>query len=262
MAMKMNRFQTIFRPGIAIVAMVAFLLSSCVVSTNLGGVVGNIGVKESRLVRAEPFSADDMVPHPVQPGNETPTPPGVTAHDLRIFKLDDLYYMELYCQYVPRERGLFRLWVPHGGDMEYVILFKKDHDALARIPVEANMVLMDAETVQHCLQIKVAHPPQDAERVIPKERFDFSRAVRCTPNPEKLDEPGLERFWYNEYYMPHVPKRKNGLHYAVQPVAWAFRIVEHIPHVLVMAPSAIIAGPFWLVKQGQQQREMPLDKES
>lgn len=254
---------TIFRKILAttVLCFAAGGLSSCVVSTNLGGIVGNIGVKDACCMRGKPFSADEVcsVLRPVQPGDESM--PGITAHDLRIFKLDDLYYMELYCQYVPRERGLFRLWVPHGGDMEYVMLFKKDHDALARIPVEANMVLMDAETVQHCLQIKVAHPPQDAERVIPKERFDFSRAVRCTPNPEKLDEPGLERFWYNEYYMPHVPKRKNGLHYAVQPVAWAFRIVEHIPHVLVMAPSAIIVGPFWLVKQGQQQNEILRDSE-
>ncbi len=234
-------------------------LNSCVVSTNLGGVVGNIGVKESWNVRATPFAAEDMgdALRPVRAGEGATTLPGVTAHDLRIYRLDNVYYMELYCQYVPRESGLFLLWTPHGGDMEYVTLFETGPDEISRTPVEAHMVLMDAEKVQHCLQIQVDTPPEDAARMIPKERFDFSRAVRCTLHPERLNEPGLERFWYNGYYMPQLPQRKNGLHYAMQPLAWTLKVVEHIPHALVMVPAAIIAGPMWLVEQGQQQQEPP-----
>lgn len=240
-------------------------LNSCIVSTNLGGVVGNIGVKESRNSRGMPFTAEEVSPviHPVsvQQGSTMPPPSGITAHDLRIYKLGNLYYMELYCQYVPQESGLFLLWTPHSGDMEQAPLFETSEEELLRTPVEAQMVLMNAEKVQHCLQIQVDNPPDDAEQMIPKEQFDFTRAVRCTPNPEKSGGPGLERFWFNEYYMPQLPQKKNFLHYTLQPLAWSLKIVDHIPHVLVMAPAAIIAAPLWLVEQVQQQNEMHSDKE-
>ena len=248
---------TIFRKILAttVLCFAAGGLSSCVVSTNLGGIVGNIGVKDACCMRGKPFSADEVcsVLRPVQPGDESM--PGITAHDLQIYKLDNLYYMELYCLYLPRESGLFLLWSPRSGDMELVPLFGTPEDELMRTPVEAQMVLMNAEEVQHCLQIQVDNPPDDAEQVIPKEEFDFARAMRCTPKPEKLDEPGLERFWYNGYYMPQLPQRKNFLHYTLQPLAWSLKLVDHIPHALVLLPVGIVSGPFWLVEQGQQQNE-------
>lgn len=87
--------------------------------------------------------------------------------------------------------------------------------------------------------------------MIQKEQFDFTRAVRCTPNLEKSGGPGMERFWFNKYYMPQLPQKKNFYHYTLQPLAWSLKIVDYIPHVLVMAPAAIISAPLWLVEQVQ-----------
>ena len=254
---------TIFRKILAttVLCFAAGGLSSCVVSTNLGGIVGNIGVKDACCMRGKPFSADEVcsVLRPVQPGDESMS--GITAHDLQIYKLDNLYYMELYCLYLPRESGLFLLWATHTGDREQVPLFWTSKDEFLRTPVEAQMVLMNAKIVQHCLQIHVDNPPDNAEQMIPKEQFDFTRAVRCTPNPEKLDESGLERFWYNGYYMPQPPQKKSLLHYTLQPLAWPLKIIDHIPHALVLLPAGIVSGPFWLVEQGQQQNEILRDSE-
>ena len=96
-----------------------------------------------------PFTAEEVssVIHPVsvQPGSTMPPPSGITAHDLRIYKLGNLSYMELYCQYVPQESGLFLLWTPHSGYMEQVPLFETSEEELLRTPVETQMVLMNAE---------------------------------------------------------------------------------------------------------------------
>ena len=261
MCMKSHIFPLISAAGI---------LCSCTVSTHIGGFLSNLGVNEAYNINTAPYLPQDFIINSKTFSSCERKHLNPTPHNMRIYKLGELYYMELYFQYAPIENGLARDWSPHGGlgiclktvDPYYVNLRNK--------PVEAKMVLMDKECVKKCLQIDVPEVPVTAAKMIPIDKFDFSKAKRCKPNPETFVYEGKTDYYIMSSYYPEIPRQRRWYHYILEPVSWPIQAVEYLPDAVFVTSAATIALPCMAVGQVQQQQiiqsppseEEPMKKES
>ncbi len=226
-------------------------VSSCTVSTNFGGLLNDIGVKEAYYI----------APKATAVGPITDLPRELAPSDLCIYQLGDAYYMELHCRYLQISSGLFRVWSVRGGGSDSVEVLARDRKARYETPVESFMVLMDSDTIKKCLQITVPEPPKDTKAFIAYRDFDFRTATRCKPNPERDAATG-QYYNLNDYF-PEMPLRKSTLHFVLQPLAWPLMAIERIPECAVMATAAIVVLPcapvlLWQEQQQQQDTEDPV----
>lgn len=235
----------------------ACLLCSCGISPHIGGFMSDIGVKEAFNTSHTPFTPPTKEPQiiAIPAGDKIPEPP--TAHDLRIYKLGDLYYMELYFQYTQIRTGLARAWsFGHGGSDVILEIADPESADLSQVPVEGQMVLMSKEDVKNCLQIDIPEVPRNAPKLIPIHQFDFSTATRCKPNPcTYTGNNGEEVLYLMHSYFPEIPRKRAAYHYVLEPISWPLQAIEHLPEIAMMIPLAIILPPVAAVNQMQQQVE-------
>lgn len=241
--------------NIATLFAAACLLCSCGISPHIGGFMSDIGVKEAFNTSHTPFTPPAKEPQivAIPVGHKIPEPP--TAHDLRIYKLGDFYYMELYFQYTQIRTGLARSWsFGHGGSDVILEVADPETADLSQVPVEGQMVLMSKEDVKNCLQIDIPEVPRSAQKLIPVNQFDFSKATRCKPNPRTYTDNGQEELLSIHSYFPEIPRKRAAYHYVLEPISWPLQAVEHLPEIALMIPLAIILPPFAAVNQIQQQQ--------
>ncbi len=242
----------------------ALILSSCTASTNIGGFLSDLGVKEAYNVSSTHFTPKDTYTPEIAAASamnatlHTPTP-----KDLSIYKLGDLYYMELCFQYNQIASGLARSWCVRGGTDYHLMVFEGEYsDNFGNIPVQAQMVLMSKEEVNDCLQIDIPEVTETAAKLIPKAQFDFSQAKRCKPNPVTYrNDEGKEDFHSLSYYYPEIPKQKSWYHYILEPISWPLQVVEHVPDVAIMMPTVLIVAPCAAISSVQQQMSHPQDSQ-
>lgn len=252
-----NNHTTMKTRDIATLSAATCLLCSCGISPHIGGFMSDIGVKEAFNTRHTPFTPPAKEPQivAIPVGHKIPEPP--TAHDLRIYKWGDLYYMELYFQYTQIRTGLARSWsFGHGGSDVILEVADPESADLSQVPVEGQMVLMSKEDVKNCLQIDIPEVPANAEKLIPIQQFDFKEATRCKPNPRtyKYTNNGQEELLSIHSYFPEIPRKRAAYHYVLEPISWPLQAVEHLPEIAMMIPLAIILPPVAAVDQMQQQQ--------
>ena len=246
---------------ILLLTVAASILCSCTYGTRIGGYLSNLGVREAYNINTAPYTPQDYQSNSRAFFSHSKKELNPTPQNMRIYKLGDLYYMELYFQYAPIENGLARDWSPHGGfgicwttvDPYYVNLRNK--------PVEAKMVLMDKECVKKCLQIDVPEVPVTAAKMIPIDKFDFSKAKRCKPNPETFVFEGKTDYYIMSSYYPEIPRQRRWYHYILEPVSWPIQAVEYLPDAVFVTSAATIALPCMAVGQVQQQMTQPVPTE-
>lgn len=240
----------------------AGILCSCTVSTHVGGFLSNLDVKDAFNINTAPYSPQDC--HGScrmysSPEKEYLKP---TPHNMRIYKLGELYYMELYFQYAPIENGLIRSFSFRGGYDLHLKTSDPYLTDLGKEPVEAQMVLMDKACVKKCLQIDVPEVPDSAAKMIPVNEFDFSKAKRCKPNPLTYDYGGKPTYFFMTEYCPEIPRKRSRYHYILEPISWPIKVVEYVPDAAIIVPVVIIATPFAALGQTQVQQQITQPEQS
>ena len=146
------------------------LLSSCVVP-NLGGVVDAVGRETTVVV----------------PNNGHPK-------DLRVYELDNAYYVEVQATWQHVSARCFHSWDPFQGSCGG-FRFWEQHDASA--PKEIFLQRLSAWEVEHLLQKKV--PEASGPSFVPQAEFDYTRAKLCKPRPKLLRQyPDDSKWAYGE----------------------------------------------------------------
>ena len=202
------------------------LLSSCVVP-NLGGVVDAVGRETTVVVRNNG--------HP---------------KDLRVYELDNAYYVEVQATWQHVSARCFHSWDPFQGSCGG-FRFWEQHDASA--PKEIFLQRLSAWEVEHLLQKKV--PEASGPSFVPQAEFDYTRAKLCKPRPKLLRQyPDDSKWAYGEaddYY--HCPDngaaRCSWLHYTMQPVAWAAKVVDVPLTVAINAPIYVFLMPWFATQE-------------
>ena len=240
---------------ILLLTVAASILCSCTYGTRIGGYLSNLGVREAYNINTAPYTTQDYQSNSNAFFSHSKKELNPTPQNMRIYKLGDLYYMELYFQYAPIENGLARDWSPHGGLGIFLKTVDPYYVNLKKTPVEAKMVLMDKECVKNCLQIDVPEVPLLATRMIPVNEFDFSKAKRCKPNPEPFVYEGKTGYYgMSDFYYPEIPRQRRWYHYILEPLSWPITVVEYAPDAAIMTPVALITAPCAAVGQVQQQQ--------
>lgn len=216
----------------------ALLLNSCIITTNLGGFVDDLCVERAyRISTGADKSAQDL-------NRETASP-----DDFTIYKLGDKYYMELYYAMAQKETALLRGENVWGNRGTYIRLWKADEERVKKLITNPYMVQLNKELVYECLQIRINEAADAETTIIPKDEFDFSLATRCTP---KLTKDSYYNDYYSiEHYLPQIPDQNGTIHYALQPVSWPLKMVDAIPICLYKLSFWLITRPFAMKKQLQ-----------
>lgn len=251
------------KPHIFSLISAAGILCSCTVSTHIGGFLSNLGVKEALNINTVPYSPQDCnINHKAFVSSRKKEYLNPTPHNMQIYKLGDLYYMELYFQYIPIENGLVRSFSFRDG----LALHLKTSDPYCpnfrKTPVEAKMVLMNKDCVKNCLQIDVPEVPASATKIIPVNEFDFSQAKRCKPNPRTYNYGGKVTYFFMTEYYPEIPRRRSWHHYILEPISWPIQAVEYVPDAAIITPYVLIAAPFATVGQIQMQQQIAQPEQS
>lgn len=234
----------------------AGILCSCTAGTHIGGFLSNLGVEEACKINTAPYSPQDCNFNSKEFSSHKKEYLNPKPRNMRIYKLGDLYYMELYFQYVPIENGLVRTFNFRSGVGLHLITSDSYRADLRTAPVEANMVLMNKDCVKNCLQIDVPEVPATATKMIPVNEFDFSQAKRCEPNPRTYDYGGRTTYYFMREYYPEIPRRSSWYHYILEPISWPIQVVEYIPDAVILTPYVLIAAPFATVGQVQMQQQI------
>ena len=240
----------------------AGILCSCTVSTHIGGFLSNLGVNEAYNINTAPYLPQDIIINSKTFSSCERKPLNPTPHNMRIYKLGELYYMELYFQYIPIENGLVRSFSYRDGLALHLKTSDPYHPNLKEPPVEAKMVLMNKDCVKNCLQIDVPEVPASATKIIPVDEFDFSQAKRCKPNPRTYDYGGRQNYFFMTEYYPQIPRQRSWYHYILEPVSWPIQAVEYIPDAAIITPYVLIAAPFATVGQIQMQQQIAHPEQS
>lgn len=159
-----------------------------------------------------------------------------TPHELKVYCLDDRYYMEVELRYVPVATSMFYYDSFSGRTKGIRVSGSKDNE------VKTYLAKLSDKDVFHILQRRVEQPGNDGPELIAKEDFDYARAERCAANPVKFSFNPRERAEYahSEYYYPDIEPFSGGtLHTLLRPVAWAAWGIE-LP--LFVASNAIFYG--------------------
>ena len=174
-----------------------------------------------------------------------------SARDLIVYRLNDMYYMQLELKFMQVESGLL-VWSGWGNHSAAIELNTWTKEKLDAAPVETYMVLMNPYSVENTLQIKTEKAPEDEPRLIPIAEFDFAKATRCNPNPKRYtsgDWKGQTCKLEDCYPNLNHRYRYSLLHYIIKPLYWASWGVE-IP-VFVVANTTLysIVLPFEIIQE-------------
>lgn len=210
------RFCKLFVPVAA-----GVLLSSCM-KPNLGGVVDAIG-REVTVME----------------------PNGGHPKDLKVYKLDGLYYVEvqLTWQHV-KERCLYYDSICDGRLGGFSLW--DEHDKTA--PKETYLLLLQDVDVKDLLQKKVENSTKGAPKLISQAEFDYARAERCVPRPKRYrkyqDESKLVYGRADEYYSSYTcMERRSWLNMTLKPLAWVAHVVDVPLTLAINAPLYTLMLP-------------------
>lgn len=219
----------------------ALLLNSCIMTTNLGGFTEDLGVNRA-------YRISTRADKPDQDHNwETATP-----EDFSIYKLDGKYYMELYYAMAQKETALLRAENVWGNKGTYIRLWKADEARIKSLAPAPHMVKLNKKLVYECLQIEIDEAEDAETDIIPKDKFDFSKATRCTP---KLTRDSYHKNYHElAQYLPVIPEQKGTVHYLLQPISWPLKVVDAIPICLYKFSFWLITRPYALKEQLQPNR--------
>ncbi len=168
-----------------------------------------------------------------------------TPHDLKVYCLDDRYYMEVELCYVPVETCMFYYAAIFSMTKGICVSGRKNNE------VKKYLAKLSDKDVFHILQRRVEQPGDDDTELIAAEDFDYSRAERCPAKPVMFRFNPREKphYAHSEYYYPKIERFSGGtLHTVMRPVAWAAWGIE-IP--LFVASNAVFYGiylPYHLVE--------------
>ncbi len=150
-----------------------------------------------------------------------------TPHDLKVYRVDDAYYMELYLRFVPISTRMF-YFEAITNRTEGFHISETEEEYIKRVPAQPYHVRLTEQDVWRILQRRVAPPADDAPKYIATKDFDFSRAERCAVRPVKLKGPydKKARLGTPNDYFPKEWEGTGTLHTLTRPLAWAAWGVE------------------------------------
>jgi len=152
-----------------------------------------------------------------------------TPHHLKVYRVGDAYYMELYLRFVPVSTRMF-YYETITNSTKGVRISEPEEEYVARVPAQPYLVRLTEQDVWHILQRRVAPPGDDAPMYIPAKDFDYARAERCAVRPVKFIHPyeydKKARYGSPGYYYTTEAYHTGTLHTLTRPLAWAAWGVE------------------------------------